>query len=109
MRIKGINVITAWLPVAGMALFPFILFKRKDFSLSPSLINHERIHLQQQLELLIFPFYIWYLTEYLFFRMTGKKHQQAYRSISFEKEAYQNENDMNYLKTRKRWAYLRPS
>ena len=39
--------------------------------------------------------------------MKGKNHQQAYRSISFEKEAYQNENDMNYLKIRKRWAYLR--
>ena len=109
MSIKGINVFTSLLPVAGMALFPFILFKRKDFSLSKSLINHERIHLQQQLELLIFPFYIWYLTEYLIHRMTGKKHQQAYRSISFEKEAYQNENDMNYLITRKRWAYLRSS
>jgi hypothetical protein len=107
MRLKGIKVITAWLPVAGMALFPFILLKRKDFSLSSSLINHERIHLQQQIELLILPFYIWYLMEYLYYRMTGKKHQEAYRSISFEKEAYQNESDINYLAIRKRWAYLR--
>ncbi len=107
MRIKGIKIIAAWLPVAGMALFPFILIKRKDFSLSSSLINHERIHLQQQVELLIFPFYIWYMMEYFFFRIKGKKHNEAYRSISFEKEAYQNENDLDYLKIRKRWAYLR--
>ncbi len=109
MRIKGIKVITSWLPVAGMALFPFILFKHKDFSVSPSLLNHEHIHLQQQLELLIFPFYVWYTMEYFFFRMKGKNHNEAYRSISFEKEAYLNENDMNYLKNRKRWAYLRTS
>lgn len=109
MKLKGYKIISGWLPVSGMALFPFILLKQKDFSLSSSLINHERIHLQQQLELLILPFYIWYLSEYLYFRMKGKKHHQAYRSISFEKEAYQNENDMNYLKIRKRWAYLRSS
>ena len=107
MKLNGFKIFATWLPVSGMALFPFILLKQKDFSLSSSLINHERIHLQQQLELLILPFYIWYLSEYLYFRMKGKNHQQAYRSISFEKEAYQNENDMNYLKIRKRWAYLR--
>lgn len=109
MKLKGIKIITPWLPVAGMTLFPFIFFKEKDFSESLVLINHEQIHLQQQLELLILPFYTWYIFEYGFYRLTGKKHQEAYRSICFEKEAYQNEHDMNYLKTRKRWSYLRNS
>lgn len=109
MKLNGFKIFAAWLPVSGMALFPFILLRQKDLSLSPTLMNHERIHLQQQLELLIFPFYIWYMIEYFFFRMKGKNHNVAYRSISFEKEAYQNENDMNYLKNRKRWAYLRSS
>lgn len=109
MTLRGIKIIAAWLPVDGMAFFPFMLFKKKDFSISPTLINHERIHLQQQLELLILPFFVWYIFEYIYFRFAGKKHQEAYRSISFEKEAYQNENDMNYLKIRKRWAYNRKS
>lgn len=107
MKLNGIKIIVGWLPVSGIALFPFILFKKKDFSISPTLMNHERIHLQQQLELLILPFYVWYIIEYIYFRFAGKKHQEAYRSISFEKEAYQNENDMNYLNIRKRWGYFR--
>ncbi len=109
MKLNGIKIITAWLPVAGMAIFPFILFKKKNLSVSPTLINHERIHLQQQLELLILPFYTWYILEYCYYRLKGNKHQEAYRAISFEKEAYENENDMNYLKTRKLWTYLRNS
>jgi hypothetical protein len=109
MKLNGIKIIAPRLPVDGMALFPFILFKRKDFSTSPTLINHERIHLHQQLELLILPFFVWYIFEYIFFRIIGKKHQEAYRSISFEKEAYQNENDLNFLKIRKRWGHIRRS
>jgi hypothetical protein len=107
MKLPGIKIIATWIPADGLALFPFILFKKKDFSISPTLINHERIHLQQQLELLILPFYVWYLVEYSFHRITGKKHSEAYRAISFEKEAYQNENDMNYLNNRKRWGFWR--
>ena len=85
MKLKGFKIIAAWLPVSGMALFPFILLKQKDFSLSSSLINHERIHLQQQLELLILPFYIWYFSEYLYFRIKGKNHHQVNRRTYFER------------------------
>jgi len=55
---KGIQVSLKWLPYTGMALFPFILIKKKDLPVGDVLINHERIHLQQQLELLLIPFYI---------------------------------------------------
>lgn len=70
------------------------------------LINHERIHLQQQLELLIFPFYIWYAIEYLIFRIKFNNHDKAYRSIRFEKEAYNYDSDLKYLQKRKRYNYL---
>lgn len=87
----------------GMALFPFLLVKYK----SPSrvLINHERIHFKQQIELLILPFYVWYLLEYLTHRLRGKSPNQAYRSISFEREAYENDENLQYLKQRKLWAF----
>jgi hypothetical protein len=87
----------------GMALFPFLLIKYK--SPSKILINHERIHFRQQIELLIFPFYLWYVLEYLIHRLRGKSPNQAYRNISFEREAYENDENLEYLENRKPWAF----
>jgi hypothetical protein len=90
-----------------MALYPFILVKHRSDLNNPVLINHERIHHQQQLELLILPFYLWYLLNYLFNRLKYRDHYQAYRRISFEKEAYAYEEDLSYLSKRKPWAFLK--
>jgi len=73
----------------------------------PLLLNHERIHLRQQAELLILPFYIWYVFEYLIKLMQYKDKKQAYRNVSFEREAYANEANPDYLKNRKFWAFLK--
>ncbi|GAA4447140.1 hypothetical protein GCM10023189_03130 [Nibrella saemangeumensis] len=81
--------------VEGMALFPLVLVRRPDPN--PVLINHERVHLRQQLELGILPFYIWYLIEYLIRRWQYRDHYIAYRNISFEREAYTHEKDLGYL------------
>lgn len=96
-----------WIPSAynGMALFPFILFRFKG--MSDRMIRHERIHLRQQLEMLILPFYIWYLLEYMLLRLSGKNHYQAYLRISFEKEAYLHDGTAAYLKGRPFWAHLK--
>lgn len=80
-----------------MALYPFILMNPKHKS-GPVLLNHERIHLRQEIELLIIPFYIIYLLELAF---------KGYRNISFEREAYENENNPAYLKTRKPYSWIR--
>jgi hypothetical protein len=56
--------------------------------------------LRQQLELLVIPFFIWYFIEYLFRLIQYKKADLAYRNISFEREAYANEKDLEYLKNR---------
>lgn len=81
--------------INGLAFWPFI-FIAPGVRITPELINHERIHLRQQLEMLILPFYIWYLIA-LF--------TKGYMNISFEKEAYDNERNLNYLKTRSFWAF----
>jgi len=94
-----------FLNVDGMAIFPFILVRTK--SPSKTLINHECIHLAQQLELLILPFYIWYLSEYLLNRFKGQNHQVAYSNICFEKEAYENEDKLAYLVNRRAWSFLK--
>jgi hypothetical protein len=104
---RGIILLTRFLPYAGMSLFPFILLRKKDAPHGERLLNHERIHLRQQLELLILPFYLWYLLDYLIQRIRGRKHEEAYRSIIFEKEAYTHENDLDYLQRRRFWGFLR--
>ncbi|GAB4046381.1 hypothetical protein GCM10028810_25050 [Spirosoma litoris] len=88
-----------------MALFPFILVKRPNPG--PTLLNHERIHLRQQAELGILPFYIWYGLEYLIRRLHYHDHYSAYRNISFEREAFSNDQDLGYLKTRSFWGFWR--
>ena len=80
---------------AAMAFYPFVILNSRVVA-TPELINHERIHLRQQLELLIIPFYIWYLIEY---------YKKGYMNVSFEKEAYANDKNLNYLKKRRIFAF----
>ncbi len=102
-----IIVYVPFLNVAGMALFPFILIKEKRYRHDKQLINHEHIHLVQQLELLILPFYLFYLLNYLFNLLKYKNHHEAYMNICFEREAYHHEDDLWYLKKRKIWSFWR--
>lgn len=96
-----------FLPAAGMALFPFILVKTAALKTNKRIINHENIHLRQQLEMLLVPFYVIYLLNYLLNLLYYMNHTKAYLNIAFEREAYTNEGNTNYLKQRKFWAWLR--
>ncbi len=40
----------------GLAVFPFVFVKYSVDKENPLFVNHERIHLRQQLELLVIPF-----------------------------------------------------
>jgi hypothetical protein len=99
--LKGIN----FKKIGGIALWPFVLLKTK--TPYPILINHERIHLRQQVEMLVIPFYIWYLTEWFLRFIVYRDFDRAYRNISFEREAYFMEEDLEYLKKRRFWAFLK--
>lgn len=87
-----------------------ILFvrKNKDGSnpiLSDTTMNHESIHTAQMKELGYVFFYLLYFIEWvirLFINMP-----YAYRAISFEQEAYQNEDNLDYLKTRKHYSWIK--
>jgi hypothetical protein len=83
--------------IRAIALFPFIVMP-KSTVIDDELINHEKIHLRQQLELLIIPFYIWYLIEIL---------RKGYYGVCFEREAHLNDSDLNYLKNRKSYSFLK--
>jgi hypothetical protein len=71
------------------------------------LINHERIHHRQQIELLILPFYILYISLYLYHLIRLKNHYRAYRAIIFEREAFSMDSDLGYLKRRKWWGFMK--
>lgn len=91
---------------AAIALFPFVLVL-KGVKLSKTLVRHERIHLAQQVEMLILPFYVFYMVEYFVKRISYRSHYLAYKNISFEREAYRNENDPQYLSNRRAYSWLR--
>ena len=96
-----------FLKVDGMAVFPFILVRQKSFERDEVLIRHETIHLKQAVELLVIPFYLLYLFNYLYNRIKYGNHQTSYVNIVFEQEAYSNEHNSAYFKTRKLWAWCR--
>jgi len=93
--------------IRGITLFPFVLLKHRADIGNKVLLNHEKIHLQQQVELLILPFYIWYFVEFLVKLAIYKNKNKAYKNISFEREAYRFDNDLDYLNTRKIFEFIK--
>ena len=91
--------------ISAIALFPVILLRRPEDRYNKTLINHEKIHLRQQLELLIIFFYLWYVIEYYFWYFRLRDSFLAYKYISFEREAFAMEDDPDYLKSRKLWSF----
>lgn len=85
-----------------------IIWTRKTI-LDDVTINHESIHLKQERELLFIGFCVWYLFEYFFVRSIQYRFKMhlAYRNVSFEREAYENEHDLTYLKTRRWYSFLK--
>lgn len=83
-----------------------LLFVRKEYKgkIGARTLNHESIHTAQMRELLYLGFYLAYVIEWcvrLFMR------GNAYRNISFEREAYLNEYDAGYLKKRRHFAFTK--
>nr|WP_262733776.1 hypothetical protein [Gaetbulibacter sp. NE] len=91
----------------GVTIFPFVFLKYKALKEDAVLLNHERIHLQQQIELLIIPFFVIYGFEFLIRLLQYKRWSLAYRNISFEREAYFQEAQLDYLKYRRLYSFLK--
>ena len=74
-----------------------VLFVRNDIKtpMDEIDINHEAIHTEQYKEMLWIKIFIY-----------GNIHK-AYRNISFEREAYQNEHNLEYLSNRKRYRWFK--
>ncbi|NLZ46719.1 MAG: hypothetical protein GX896_08515 [Clostridiales bacterium] len=94
-----------FIPFAGYKAINLfgVLFVRNNAKLSEIDLNHEKIHTAQIKELWYVFFYLWYVIEWIIRLPKGN----AYRNISFEREAYDNEKDLNYLKSRKRFDFAK--
>jgi hypothetical protein len=91
----------------AITLLPFLAFYKSGEVMTERCIRHESIHGRQQAELLIIFFYLQYGLEYLYWRLKGYDHSKAYISISFEKEARENDKNAEYLKKRKRYSWMK--
>tara|TARA_B100001057_G_C22500355_1_gene813773 strand:- start:134 stop:583 length:450 start_codon:yes stop_codon:yes gene_type:complete len=91
----------------GMALWPFVLVREPSLKEDAVFLNHESIHLRQQAEMLLLFFYLWYGMEFLCRWVQYRNRYQAYKNISFEREAYKNEKDLHYRKQRSFWNFVK--
>lgn len=99
---------TSWFPFGRYNTINIftVLFTKLEY-LTLKIINHESIHSAQMREMLFIFFYIWYSIEYLVIRFFHKTQNSAYRDVSFEEEAKEHEDDANYLKHRKHFAWFK--
>lgn len=107
-----------------------VLFVKNNAKIDEVTINHEFIHSAQIAEMMIasVPFalllwlftnvwlglllviasyYLWYVIEWLVRLIQYRNFDKAYRNISFEREAYANQDDLSYLKNRKRFDFAK--
>ena len=78
-----------------------ILFVRGNARICERTIRHEAIHTAQMKEMLYIFFYLWYVVEWII-RLFMKG--DAYRNISFEREAYANDGNIDYLNVRSKYT-----
>lgn len=117
-----------FIPAKGFAAINIynILFVRPYVKITDKLLNHEKIHTRQIIEvtiialllatllfimfgwwgafiLALLSYYLIYVIEWVIRLPFG----DAYRNISFEREAFHNENNLDYRKTRKLFSFLK--
>lgn len=107
-----------------------IIFVRKGATIDDVTLNHEKIHSEQIAEVMLasvpvaillwntsniwiaglfvlISYYLWYVVEWLVHFIRLKDPHLAYRRICFEREAYENRNDLNYLESRSWFKFIR--
>lgn len=84
-----------------------VVFMRKGLRMYEADLNHEAIHTKQMKELLYVGFYLWYVLEWIVRLVKLRDWHEAYRNISFEREAYANQYDYDYIAQRGWFAWFK--
>ena len=84
-----------------------VLFARKGATLTERTIRHETIHTYQMKYMLYVFFYLWYGIEWCIRFIQYRNSKLAYYNISFEREAYANDSNTEYLKYSKPYSWLK--
>lgn len=82
-----------------------LIFVKKGILFTETDLRHELIHTRQMRELLFIPFYMVYFAEWLVRLVQYRNPLRAYCNVSFEREAYENQSDKDYLKNRRLYAW----
>ena len=92
--------------ISAITIFPFVFSRGK---IDPVTKEHEIIHFQQYLETGIIGFILLYFLDYFLLRRKGINPSDSYRLIRAEQEAHAMAwpPDGEYLRKRKRWAWLK--
>ena len=88
-------------------IFGIVFHRKSALPMTEVNLNHEEIHTWQMEELLFVGFYLWYIVEWLIRLAIYRDARKAYRTMWFEQEAYEHQDDMNYLAYRRNFAGLR--
>lgn len=88
----------------AMTVWPFI-FVRKGKIFNAIDENHERIHGEQQKELLVIGFLLFYIILFLLRLIHYRNWNKAYCSCPFETEAYFYQTNLHYLEHRRHYAW----
>ena len=90
--------------INAITLGPIVISRNKIGEVTK---NHEAIHFQQYLETLFIGFLLVYLWDWLMGLFKYGDGHKAYVSIRVEQEAYRHQQDLTYLQTGRRWAWLK--
>lgn len=129
---KPITITNKYIPFKGYSamLTLFILWIRKEqlHTIDKYTINHETIHMYQQLELLVLALLagipvclftsLWWVILFILFplliyvlcwliEIILPPYNSAYKNICFESEAIYNECNLAYIKQRKPFAWIK--
>ena len=85
MEIKNVRLLK-FFKINAIVLYPFVLYC--DKKPPDEVVTHEHVHLSQIKKDGVIFFYYQYLKQYFQGRYRGLSHYEAYRNISYEKEAY---------------------
>ena len=96
------KLLSVFITIGAITLWPFVISRT---SFNKRVLDHEKIHIRQQQELLLIGFYILYVYYWLKGFWAYGDSQIAYHSIPFEQEAYAHDHDENYLNNRPFWAW----